>query len=347
MKGLLLSSVFILIITLQVNQGRIVHVHKHGRDTKECLLTGYIPTQSQPNRFCCSLEFIAHEMGNYARNITIILETGIHLKSRTVFENCDFLFIQGRKNSIYCGCNRRQDDVGLSFLHASNLILSNIRVTECCGTRNITTYTSGILIKECSNITIDGLHFNKNWFGSALALVNPFGYVNIQECIFFNNGHTKKARPGSSFAGGLHVQFSKKIFTMLAIKNCEFNANAAPLLNAETSKLAQWNGGNGLGGGIGILLLKNSSCITIHISNCTFQGNSAPWGGGLCVYLQTQTSNNKVFITNSTFMDNAATGGGGIQIRVGNIERNLNNTILSQDIFVRKNQARFEGGGIN
>ena len=349
MKGLLPSVVLAIIIVhvqISVNQATIVHVHKHGRDVKECLLTGYVHNQNQPKRSCCSLEFIALEMGNYSRNITIVLETGVQLKKRTLFENYDFLSIQGRNSYINCKCKDQKGDIGLSFLYVSNLTLSYIRIMKCCGAANM--YTSVILIKECSGINIDRLQLNDNRFGNALTLVNPTGYVNIQECKFFNNGRKNTTRAGSSFAGGLHVQFSKCAFTRFTIKNCVFFKNKAPPLDAIDPKkilnLTRWNG-NGLGGGIGILFLKRSSHVTVNIMNCTFQKNLAPWGGGLCVYLQTQTSSNKVTVANSTLIENSArNGGGGIQVRLDKLERGLNNTIIFQNVILQKNWARFGGG---
>ena len=105
-----------------------------------------------------------------------------------------------------------------------------------------------------------------------------------------------------------------------------------------------WNG-NGLGGGIGILLLRNSSHVTINIMNCPFQKNLAPWGGGLCIYLQTQTSSNRVTIARSTLIENSArNGGGGIQVRLGRLERGFNNKIVFQNIILWKNWAKFGGG---
>ena len=137
-------------------------------------------------------------------------------------------------------------------------------------------------------------------------------------CKFLINGRKNKTYAGSSYAGGLHIQFSRYTFTTLIIKNCAFNQNTAPPLDAldpkETMNFTQWSG-NGLGGGIGLLLLKYSSCVTVYILNCTFKSNKAPWGGGLCAYLQAQISNNNVMIANSTFMGNSARNGGdGVQV---------------------------------
>lgn len=79
--------------------------------------------------------------------------------------------------------------------------------------------------------------------------------------------------------------------------------------------------------------------------NCTFQKNLAPWGGGLCIYLQTQTSSNRVTVARSTLTENSArNGGGGIQVRLGKLERGLNNKIVFQNIILWKNWARFGGG---
>ena len=103
----------------------------------------------------------------------------MQLRSRTIFADYDFLSIQShsRKFMISCGCKDRKDNIGLSFVRVSNLTLSYVRVTECCGAISI--YTSAILIQQCSNITIDRLQLNNNRFGNALTLINPLGYVNM------------------------------------------------------------------------------------------------------------------------------------------------------------------------
>ena len=71
---LLLLCLAVIVSTLtSVDYWRVLYVHKRGKDVKECLLTGSNRDQSQPNQFCRSLEFIAHQMGNYSRNITMII----------------------------------------------------------------------------------------------------------------------------------------------------------------------------------------------------------------------------------------------------------------------------------
>ena len=346
-KVLLLLGLAVIVSTrTSVDHWRVLHVHKRGKDVKECLLTGSNRNQSQPHQFCRSLEFIAHQMGNYSRNIIIILETGTLLKSRAIFKNYDFLSIQGQKNIISCRCKTRKDNIGLSFLHVNKLQLVNARVSHCCGTIRI--FTSVILIQECSNITIERIKLNNNQFGNALALVNPIGTVSVRKCEFLNNGRKKVAVSGTSFTGGLHIQFSRYTQTTLTVENCIFDHNISPYVDVlglmKASNFTKWIG-NGLGGGIGILLLKNSSGATILITNCTFQRNRAPWGGGICVYLQMKTTNNTVIVANSTFVNNSArNGGGGVQVRLGKLEKDLNNKILFQNIFLEKNWARFGGG---
>ena len=87
-------AIIIVYAWININQATVVHVHKRGRDEKQCLQTGYIPNQDQPRRFCHSLEFVSRELGNISRNVSIILETGIKLKRRVTFEDYDYLSIQ-------------------------------------------------------------------------------------------------------------------------------------------------------------------------------------------------------------------------------------------------------------
>ena len=73
-------AIAIVYAWIKINQATVVHVHKPGRDEKQCLQMRYIPNQDQPRRFCHTLEFISCELGNISQNVSIILETGIQLK---------------------------------------------------------------------------------------------------------------------------------------------------------------------------------------------------------------------------------------------------------------------------
>ena len=344
MKELLLVILAIFMVSAHVptsvRQGRVIHVHKNGKDVKECLS---VEDQEiiQPNQFCQSLEFVANELASHYRNVTIVLETSICLNKRALFKDFDFLAIQGQNVTVSCKYNNSNEaNTGLSFLNIHQLQLWHIKVSHCCGARGM--YTAVFLIEKCTNVTIQGLNFYSNRFGNALALVNTLGAVNVRNCNFSYNGRVNVTDSGSSFAGGLHIHFSIHTYTVLTIENSIFDHNVSPPVYAlDPSNFSRWNG-NGIGGGLGILLLENSSDIIIHVLKCTFVKNQASWGGGMCIYMQTNTFNNTVTIRASTFSNNIArVGGGGVQIRLGTLKTNL---IIFKYILFMRNRAEFGGG---
>ena len=181
-----------------------------------------------------------------------------------------------------------------------------------------------------------------------MVLLNPFGEVNIRDCTFLSNGLKRLVPPYTSFAGGLHIEFSQYTLTTVVVENCTFIDNKSPKVNAtDPTKFTNnqdWNGIS-LGGGMGIALLNTSEAITIHVINCMFMRNLASWGGGLCVYLQQQTVNNSIVVANSTFFKNTARqGGGGLQIRLGELDEDLRNQIHFQNVTFEENYAQYGGG---
>jgi hypothetical protein len=199
----------------------VIQVSKQkGSDNETCL--------TAPDSFCQSLEFITTYLQNYSRNITILLDSKILLRTEVTFNNSEFLTIKGRRKSskIICTAKCKKGDHGIGgiiFYNAHYLMLSNIRITSCCGTPyNI--YRATLMFYACSGITIEYVSMHKSKNGSALILINPQGVVNINTCVFTKNGHQKRLASNTSFAGGIHLQFSERVQTklMLPYKDVDF-----------------------------------------------------------------------------------------------------------------------------
>ena len=266
--------------SLSVYQDLVIQVSEHkGSDNETCFTV--------PNSFCQSLEFIASNLQNYSHNITIVLDSRVLLRNQVTFNNSEFLTIKGRHKSgkIICIAKCKKGDYGgMSFMNAHYLMLSNFRITSCCGTSNI--YYATLLLYSCFDIIITYISMYRSANGSALVLTNPQGVVSINSCTFRRNGRTQRLASNTSFAGGIHLEFSEQVKTNITIQKCKFYDNMTPRYDAK--KLVSptdWNG-NSIGGGMCVALLESTSGVNIQIMNSIFHNNNANWGGGLCICLQ-------------------------------------------------------------
>ena len=290
-------------------------------------------------------------MDNSTQNITIILESQIVLRSAITFKNYEFFALEGASDSakLTCNCRKRGAGISLLFLQINRLVLSRSAIRECCGASD--TYYAAILIQESLNVDIENFRIHNNVYSSGLVLVNPRGEVNIKNCRLESNGQ-KRLSNDTSFAGGLHIQFSQQVITptTVTIESCKFIQNKSPKVDGHDISATkdlndrQWDG-KSFGGGMGIAILKTSNATKVYIFNCVFAENSAKWGGGLCVYMQQQTYNNTIFVYNSTFVNNTAVkGGGGLEIRLGLLDKYFRNYIHFHKVTFERNSANFGGG---
>ena len=256
MKALLNVCILVVVLTTVCSSPMyhdlVIQVSEYkGSDNKTCL-TG-------PNSYCKSLEFVASNQQYYSHNIiTIVLDSHVHLQNQVIFNNSEFLTIIGRRKSNKVICNCKKDGYGgISFFNVHHLLLSNTGITKCCGTSNM--YRATVLLYKCSDITIEYVSVYGNTNGSAMVLVNPHGEVNIKSCTFIRNGHNQRLASNTSFAGGIHLQFSEQIHTNITVCNCEFRDNRAPRYDATSlGSPTDWNG-NSIGGGMCIALLESTS----------------------------------------------------------------------------------------
>ena len=328
---------------------RVIHVHRKGIDGENCL-AGWEASQVSPDQYCNSMEFIANKLSNSgSQNVTIILESRIKIKSVITYSNIEFLTIQGRSKDtdLSCSCYKTNVSIGILFIHIKTLKLKQFNVRRCCGVLN--NYIAGILIHNCSNVSIENCLTHSN-YGGGLILVSPSGQVNIQKCKFSSNGLT--GLPDGRMWGGLYIEFSHHTLAAVIISFCEFSNNrifAQRVRNTEpipldVMKKREWKR-QATGGGMAIMLLGGANSVRINISNNNFTKNRANWGGGLCIYVQKETCNNSVFVLNSNFIDNHALwGGGGLQITLGEFNKESQNQVLIKGTTFVNNNAVFAGG---
>ena len=153
-------------------------------------------------------------------------DSQILLWNQITFNNSEFLTIKGRHKSskIICTAKCKKGGYGgILFFNAHYLMISNISITNCCGTSNI--YSATLLLYACSDIIMQYyISIHKSTNGSALVL-NPQGVVGINSCAFTRNGHKQRLASNTSFTGGMHLQFSEKVQTNITVCNCRFRQN--------------------------------------------------------------------------------------------------------------------------
>ena len=339
-----------------VYHNRVIHVHNNGNDNESCLI-GLEMRQRKPDRhqYCKTMGFVADKLRNSgSRNVTIILETPISVKKAITFYNHEYLIIQGKGDSTYLNCNcNKPNSIGISFICITNLKLKGFNIMKCCGVMN--NYSASVLIKNCSNITIENSQIYNNDYSNGLILLNPSGEVNIRKSKFSGN-IPRSSNDISIIGAGLHIEFtqyrSTHAIVTVVISHCDFfdnvlrgqKGNHDDPLPLDVVKKRKWKRQNN-GGGMAIALLNGAHSTNISIFDSNFVNNRAWWGGGLCIYVQKGAYKNTVFVSNATFTKNFASwGGGGIQVTLGQLDKKSQNHIYIEGVTFEMNCATFGGG---
>ena len=344
-----------------VHHDRVIHVHKNGNNNESCL-TGQDTRQGKGDKYCETMGFIADELrSRESRNVTIIVETPIIVAKVIAFKNHNDLTIQGRGKGTYlnCKCDKESSaSIGILFTDIKGLKLKQFNVMKCCGIHTIDKHQgrAGVLIKNCSDVTVVDSRIYNNDFSNGLILFNPSGFVTIQHSTFLNNGISKYNK-ASTTGAGLHIELSHcipKSTTEITISGCNFTHNKSPgqknSINATSlplnvTKSRIWRR-ESIGGGMAIVLLSGVNSTKINVFNCTFVNNNATWGGELCIYMQRGTHDNTIAISNSTVEKNYAQwGGGGLQIRLEELNKSSQNYITVEGVIFKQNYAKVFGGG--
>ena len=340
-------------VTGLVHQDKVFHVHapSNGTINLDCFVE---PNESQSETYrpvltCQTLELVAKKISAGFRNITIFIDSSVSVGDLVTFRDIQQLTIQGKNGSdtvLSCSCGAANKNFGLLFLGVEELKLLNIDVVDCCGSYG--NYSAAVQIHDSSDITISYVHIKHCSLNSALIVVNTFN-VRIKNSRFEHSGYRNEA-VNNSYAGGLHVEITtdKQSQSIVSIMNCVFYNNSSPQYPDEidTTTVRNWNG-HSLGGGIGIVLQKNCTGVSVRIRNCTVMKNSATWGGGLELYLQDEVHNNNLSIFDSWFMNNSARiGGGGVEVSL-HFHPNLsqtNNHIRFRNVKFEQNYAKSGAG---
>lgn len=223
----------------------------------------------------------------------------VSVKSITI-NNCVF---ENNKAKLSSGALHTSYNEGA----ADNLVVKN-----CKFTKNSATNAAGALGAFGYNFKIDNCQFDSNWvqnskncYGGAIQVGLDTGksYGVVSNCNFVNN----KAVSTSGTSHGGAGCFRNNTY----YKNCIFRGNSADHGGAITFHASgsldncQFynNKANDYGGALSIALEQKTMVLTV--SNCKFEGNTAPLGGAA------KLDGMNIKILNSDFNSNSATRYGG------------------------------------
>ena len=281
-------------------------------------------------------------LDNISSNTVLILSSGCHYLNRfTPVMSKTNISIIGDGNSsddIVITC---ESGVGVVFLNVSQLELKGLTFTQCNLTgQNLNKTLSNIkgmsvfslvfdiptsvemtlLIANSIDVTIDKVYINDT-HGYGFIAINVLESFVITSSVISNNYNRDCYYVDPSYyhgiGGGAIILYhdTKLPFThsRLAITNTSFlyNSNCgystfSEIYAAYTDSLfldnAQYVIGGG--GGLTIYLIHHGYDVTLDISNCYFQNNTARFGGAIYVGFFIGVSNTTVNIENSTFHRN-------------------------------------------
>ena len=247
-----------------------------------------------------------------------------------------------------------KQDVGLSFVNSTNIVVHNINFLHCGTMQNSTskdfpnsepnatqflTIRVGLYFYNCTNVKLYHVQVSNSSQAIGVVIYDTDGVVEVKSCIFANN---RASDDGSQAGGGGGVtveftyckpgdstcnkttydsDFKRNSNSVYLFDNCTFKENIAHNVMA------------------------NGNYIMPSRSDHDASGR----GGGLSVYFKGDAVNNSISITDSHFINNDALWGGGLRIEMN--DNTINNTasllrcVFAQNHAVSAKNGKYTGGG--
>ena len=228
------------------------------------------------------------------------------------------------------------------------------------------------IVDVVGRVSVTRSNFSRNVFncgyggGVHLTIASLSDKTEFVKCIFTENLVTPLEN--ETKGGGLYVQFRNYSKNgVLHIQHCEFIRNLAErgggllaifndsahnntLLINSTKFVHNCNGLKNYnvdmaGGGAAVTIYSNATSNKIHVMDCHFIGNVAPWGGGLMIFSQPaltrDSANNLLIICHCVFMNNSAHIGAAMYIYCTSPASSPQHCnaypVLSHSVFVHNN----------
>ena len=326
---------------------------------------------------CTSLECVAEAMKGLSSIEVLFFTDMLKLSHQVMFDHLRRVRFTGASNGTTVNCSvamlESDGEAGLSFVHVRDLVMLNMTFVQCGAWQKSTTYLnvssnttvpfrSSVYFWNSANIRLVRVNIIAS-VGNGLTLYDTNGMVEVEHCIFSDNGN----RTDSGGGGGVYIEFShcspgsntnsfcnnyRSSITnsRYHFHNCYFSDNKAISLGSDASLhyTEQLFQRMGKGGALCIHIHDGAFNNTFEITNSHFYNNTAVWGGALYLSLHGNVSGNSITVSGSKFIENkiGRKFGGGVSIgysAVASASPNNNNIVFKKCEFIR-NVAAFGGG---
>lgn len=314
------------------------------------------------------------------RNLTVqFCSSEFHLEYVLTIAHSHNVRVKGMPSQLICN----HLNTGIHIFEVTGLVLQDVELVSC---GNIYTapynketespevkFISSIYILNCMDITVEGITVVGSK-GNGLSMFDNNGDVQIHDSQFKLNIDNRSShgdlKPGGS---GLHVVLSycrprsvsgnyscstgtgRDITrSNYRIENCHFSKNigGSSSVGHESNPFSEERqllaSGFGRGGGLCIVIDKNSAFNSVQITHCKFLENSAMWGGGLYISVLQNAQENNISVTDCVFYKNKclqlAGGGANVGFQVYHDNHPQGNSIEFLNCRFTKNKAVFGGG---
>lgn len=324
-----------IVLVLLAELTSVFFLTVNGTNSFECL---HVCT-SKPQ--CTTLEYIANGM-EVKDDVTICLEAQvISVSTLLLFDGWSNFTLQGQGATINCsivgkgGRNNEAASAGFYFNNCQGITLCNVTLTQCSIEDSFSEtfyseykFRSGLIIKNTSRIYMSHVVVT-NSDGYGAVLINNYEEIDITSSNFMRNNLMESYDNGTIGGSGMMILVSKcnigeaKECTNSTLTNgARYNINSVVFESNIHRKSELYNFFFSYGGGLNIILTRNSVGQIFNIVNTNFSFNTAVCGGGLGLFLGDGTSHNEILMQDCSFIGNNATkdfgvfegGGGGMKL---------------------------------
>lgn len=303
--------------------------------------------------YCNSL---SKKMQSYIKNnMCILIKTNLVLQTSFTVSNIGRLKLTSTSVEIKCKLSENEscNDIGVSFVSSSNVIVSNLILNEC-GKRhymqdsNDLSLNSALYFQNVTNVTLESVKV-KNSFGYGVSLVDVSTEIKLTKVLVSWSKAiplliNKTVKHEYSSGGGILFKYSKVYDhsgDKIILNSCNLFMN---YISALSTKTIPDHLPFGKGGGLTVIMLGKftNSKFIIDGEISLFEGNKAEWGGGVYMYFSQLARNNKFNFNKVLFMDNQAKFSGGAVYIVESTSNNNQITFSAAKFY--NNKAMYGGG---
>ena len=298
-----------------------ITISPHGKDEPAC------KTGSRP---CASLDYVFEGGNGVASNTEVLIEPGNYsLENNTRLENKHNITMVGDKANIAAhtiSCSR--PDIGFGFILCSNITIQGLHFESCgrrqdTSTRHIDQIISSLHFVFTKDVHVSYSEVTKNR-GTGIAIIDSGGHIKLEQVSIHHsqyNGHGSGVLIATTHCGAFDTV------------NCTFQDEQQRYIHGGTFELIA-------------VVLNGSRNDDQHELLSEEIGSTPKLGqaGGLSIHLCGNASSNRITLSLCSFYNNTAKWGGAVYLGISNTTQN--NTISASRTVFYNNKAVYGGGAI-